>query len=414
MLCAILLATLTAAELDDGGFAHGSSSSDGGLPRPNPAAQPVKVKIAGALVLPSSAYLDALWLPRAARADEATAKEVRRQLQAFLERLGYELASVTTVVRDEAIEVQVDEGKIDRILYLGRLSFPQLRFKLALALPYEVFNRQLLEQQVRELSEQLGIPGVQWELVRTSAVVHEGPQFNQLPGEVDVSIAGVKLLHARRPYEVRVSFPAATGTQVGIDLRAYYIDGLEVGLNYVDQDLLGKGDRWYTAISGGIGLRPRLGNGELYPYFSRGAISARYDTVPLFKLFKPNLWAQASLVNRHRPDLNLESYLAFTVDAAIQLELELLPGVRFLLGGGYQYRRLSAFEVPPLLESPVGDEVEVRSRPFFRFTQAWVINPQVLRWDRRHTLESELERSGAAGRVPLLARARRREDRRLP
>jgi hypothetical protein len=369
-----------------------SSSMDGGIRDTSAAevAPRVTVTIVGAQVQPPAVYLESLKIALNARPDEATGEEVRRQLQEFLQRTGYELATVTTHLVPGGVVAEIDEGKIERIIFLGQLSFQQLRFKLALALPYDVFNRDLLDRQIHHLSSELNTPGVRWELVRTSFVEHEGPQVTRLPSELDLSLGGGEMVHEARPYEVRISFPPASGSFVGLDIRAYYIDGFELGISYVGRDLLMKDDLWYVAASGGLGLRQRLGTGDYYPYFSRGAIEARYSTAKLFKYFKPNIWTQSSVVSRQRPDLALENYWAFTEDAAIGVELEVRPGLRYGLSGGYEYRVLFEHQAPPGVENAFVGTISERQRPFLRLTQESVFNPGVLRWDRRHTIESEL------------------------
>lgn len=383
----------------DGGFALDAgergvvldaTNPDAGLVRGVAVVPKVTVLIKGARVLPVEVYLDTLELPQLDRADAETAKEVQRQLREFLLRTGFELSTVSSKVTPEGIEVQLDEGQIDRIIFLGRLSFQQIRFKLALALPYEVFNRALLDRQVRELAAEMRMPGVRWELVHTAAVAHSGPQVTSLPSEMDLEVLGQQLVHERRPYEVRVVFPEPTGSGLGIDIRSHYVNGLEGGVNFVARDLLGKGDLFFAATSGGVGLRSRIETEKLYPHFSRAYLEARYHTPPILKYFRPNVWVESNLVTRQRADLNLENYFALTLDAATQLEVELRPGLRVAVGGGAQYRRLFGFQLVPGLEAPPDVLVNERARPFLRVTHESVIDPDVLRWDRRHTLESEL------------------------
>ncbi len=398
VLLAIVATGLAASSLD-GGFALDTGDRGQVIDGSNPDAGPqtaaavaplVTVTILGARVLPPEVYLDMLQLPQFDRPDEATSREVRRQLQDYLKRTGFELATVTTRVTSKGIEAEIDEGKVDRLIFLGRMSFQQVRFKLALVLPYEVFNRPLLDRQVRELGEQLKMPGVRWELVRTAAVDHNGPQVTHLPNQMDLQLAGAQMVHQRRPYEIRISFPDATGSYFGIDIRSNYVNGLETGLNYVGRDLLGKGDVWYTATSGGFGLRSRIATEKLYPHFSRAFVEGRYSTVPVFKVFKPNLWTEANLISRQRADLNLENYWALTSDVAVQLEVEVRPALQFLVGGGFEYRRLFGLEVAPQTESPPDVTVTERKRPFIRATHESAVDPTVLRWDRRHSIESEL------------------------
>jgi len=137
---------------------------------------------------------------------------------------------VAVTVTATGIDLEIDEGQIERVLYLGQLSFQQIRFKLALALPNDVFNRPLLDAQVRELSRSMGLTGVRWELIRTSAVAHVGPQVTQLPPQMDLALMGSTLIHERRPYEVHIIFPEVLGTGLGLEVRSGYLNGFEGGL----------------------------------------------------------------------------------------------------------------------------------------------------------------------------------------
>ncbi len=383
----------------DGGFAVDAgergividqTDPDGGVSTAAAVAPQVTVRILGALVLPAEVYLDMLKLKVSARPNEATAKEIQEQLAHYLHRVGFELARVSTRVVEGGIEATIDEGKVDRIIFLGQMSFQQVRFKLALVLPYEVFNRPLLDRQVRELADALGMPGVRWELVHTASVDHAGPQVTSIPAQMDMNLAGAEMVHERRPYEVRISFADVEGSYFGLEIKSNYVNGLETGLNYTGRDLLGKGDVWYVATSGGVGLRSRILTEKLYPHFSRAYFEAQYSTVPLLKYFRPNLWAETNLSSRQRADLFVENYWAWTADAALQLQVEARPGLRFLVGAGFEFRKLFGLEVVPDFQTPPDVTVTERNRPFIRAIHESVFDPTVLRWDRRHTIESEL------------------------
>jgi hypothetical protein len=350
----------------------------------------VALHIEGAKVLPPEVYFDVVKLPEHARPSEATAKEVQRQLLEFLLRTGFELATVSAVPTDDGVDVDLDEGQIERVLFLGQLSFQQVRFKLALLLPSEVFNRPLLDRQVRELSASMHLPGVHWELVRTTEVVHVGPQITQLPPQLNLALQGDEVIHERRPYEVHILFPEATGSGLGIDVRSDYVNGLQFGVNYLRRDLLFSGDRGYAAASGGVGARARLDTEKLYAHLSRAAVELRYDAFPLLGQLRPNLWAQGEWIARQRRDLWIENYNSLGVAAALQLELELRSGLHFLVGTGFEWRRLFGFagSSAGLLAADAVDSE--RKRPFLRVTHESVVDPSVLRWERRQTLESEL------------------------
>lgn len=349
----------------------------------------VALRIVGAKVLPPEVYFDVIKLPDHARPDGATAREVQKQVLEFLLRTGFELAVVSARVTETGIEVAVDEGQIERVLFLGQLTFQQVRFKLALLIPNDVFNRPLLDRQVRELSVSLQLPGVRWELVRTSAVAHSGPQVTQLPEPMDFELQGAQVIHARRPYELHIIFPEALGNGLGIDIRSSYQNGLETGVNFTKQGLFLDGDRAFAALGAGAGARLRLDTERMYVHFSRSALELRYDTPPLWGRLRPNLWGQGEWLARQRPDLLLENYNAVTVAGALQAELRIRKGLWFMMGAGYEQRRLFGFE--GTAEGPLPADVVLadRRRPFTRATHESVLDPGVVRWERRHTLESE-------------------------
>jgi hypothetical protein len=349
----------------------------------------VALRIEGALVLPPEVYFDVIRLPDSARPNEATARGVQKQVLEFLLRTGFELAQVSARVTATGIDVTVDEGQIERVLFLGQLTFQQVRFKLALLVPNDVFNRPLLDRQVRELAEEMRLPGVRWELVRTSAVAHSGPQVTQLPNAMNFALQGAQVIHARRPYELHIIFPEALGTGLGIDLRSSYLSGLETGVNFVKQGLVLDGDRGFAALSAGAGARTRLDTERLYVHFSRSVLELRYDAPPMWGHLRPNVWGQAEWLARQRPDLFLENYNAVSVAAALQFELRIRRGLQFLMGVGYEQRRLFGFEATSA--GPMSADVVLadRRRPFTRATHESVFDASVVRWERRHTLESE-------------------------
>src|SRR4051794_1610008 len=224
------------------------------------------VRFHGNRALPDEVYLAALQLPDDAAANEETAQRIHDELQAFLYRAGYDLADVSTRVSGELIDVDISEGRLEKIVFRGKLSLKTIRFKLLLDLPQEVFNRPLLEREMRELSLKLDIDRVWYELVPTREVKHIGPQVENL-GEIQ----GHELVHPREPYELHVSFnDPEWWTGLGVDLRSGYFDGLELGPNYQGKSLIFEDDRWRTAISGGVGLRQRISDQQIYPAFSRG------------------------------------------------------------------------------------------------------------------------------------------------
>ena len=405
----LLIAALLAVSPDAGFSSDGgvqvldSSEADSGTLLEAERTKPIPVRIFGEKVLPREIYLDVLNLSPQVRATEVTAKKVQAQLLAFLQRTGFELASVEAHVADGGIDVSLNEGQIERIIFVGRMSFQLVRFKLALVLPHDVFNRPLVDRQVRELSESMGLKGVTWELVRNASVAHEGPQLEALPPKLEMSVQGTPVIHARRPYELHLFFPEDSHyTGPGIDLRSGYIDGFEGGLNYQGRALVQPGDRWQVAGGGGLGLRSRIDTEKLYTHFSRGFVGFHYDTVALLGRLRPGLWLESDWLARQRADLNLENYNALRAAISAQADLELRQGFNVLGGIGFEWRRLFGFEPAP--DRPLTLDVtgNDRKRPFLRGAVDYIIDPNINRWDRRHGVEAEVREYFPVGPQPGL------------
>lgn len=334
----------------------------------------------GNRALPDEIYLAALNLPEGARPDEATAKLVHDQLESFLYKAGYDLANVTTVVNGELIDVELNEGRLEKIVFRGKLSLKTIRFKLLFSVPQEVFNRPLIERQLREYSQKLDIDHVWYELVPTEAVKHVGPQVENL-GEIQ----GHELVHPLEPYELHVFFSDPEWwTGVGVDVRSGYFYGLELGPNYQGKSLLFEDDRYRVAGSAGVGLRQRISDNRIYPAFSRGAAEAIWYGPEVF--VRPIVSLQGEVVELQRKDLGLENYWNAQADAAVHVQRQLARGKTVSLGFGMRYLHLWGFraadglEVPPFLK-----EVE-RYRTFADLGADLLFDVPSQRWDRRHEL----------------------------
>jgi hypothetical protein len=363
----------------------------------------VTVRIQGALVLPPEVYLDILKLPPKATATSKTAALLRKQVLTFLRRTGFELATVKARVANGAVTLEVDEGQIERVLFLGPLSYQLLRFKLSLELPNDVFNRAHFDQQVRELSEELNVPGVRWELVRTAPVKHVGPQVVETSNADDDGIGSEWAFRARRPYEVRVFFPEdSIGTTLGAAVRTDFLDGLQLGLINPARDVLSRGDLLRIEGMGGAGLRSSIDSGGLYPHFSRAFLGLIYDTPPVLNGLRAGLSFDGTWLSRQRQDLNLEDYNALIGTAAVQLQYDLFSALRIHAGVGLEWRRFFGFQASATGPVPPSVQISNRFRQFFQFAQEWVVDPRVLRWDRRHALESEVRLYLASASQPSM------------
>ena len=166
-------------------------------------APPLALRFEGNVVLPNEVYQGALVLPPHARADLPTAQNVAEQLPRFLFERGYELAQVFVTVGPDGLTVHLEEGQLEKVVFRGRFTVRMLRFKLALNLPRQVVNRPLLEREVAERAQALGIEPPTWTLVETDAPDHDGAQLEPTPSLI---VAGRPLIRPRRRFELGPNF----------------------------------------------------------------------------------------------------------------------------------------------------------------------------------------------------------------
>ncbi len=361
---------------------------------------PTWLHFTGNRVLPAEVYKVQLALPRDAQPSEALAHQIERSVYRFLKRSGYDLATVTATFADQQINVQVDEGRLEKVVFRGGLTVQSLQFKLALFIDQDVFNRYTLQRQVDRLSKSIGIKVVKWALVPTANPDHIGFQLTNLP-----ALEGFELVHEREPYELHFFFEEHDwNVGLGADLRSSYLDGLEVGINYQNRNLLFDGDRWRVAASGGAGIRKRIYDSTYYPDFSRAFVEARYYTPPLAGIVQPYVWLTGTLIGRNRPDLLVENYNEASSIFSGHVKVHITEGFSASIGLGGEWRRIfhlvpsSALMADQQLPPDVDDLCppahrngcpgSERLRAFTELRAEWVIKANEERPDRRHALQA--------------------------
>jgi hypothetical protein len=345
--------------------------------------------IEGEKVLPEEVYRAILELPPDAGPNPQTADLIEHQVSDFLRRSGYELADVDVSPTDGGLRCTINEGQLEKVVFQGRLTVQTVRFKLALDIPHDVFNRPALERQVHKLEKQLGLSDIRLVLQSTRELAHVGPQLTTVP-----EVKGFELLHERRPYELHIVLPEKDwDTGLGLDIRIGYVDGFEAWLNYQGRSGLLKDDRWRVEAGGGVGLRNSIANEALYVHFSRAFADGHYLFPALRYHLRPAIEITADVFSRQRRDLNLENYYANQATGAAWMEWEPTTGIRFQSGGGFFYRRLYAFTYgPPTFDiTTAAVEPEERARPFLAMRFDFTFDPQNERWDRHHRLFAELQ-----------------------
>src|SRR5690348_11994078 len=74
----------------------------------------------GNVIFDARVYRSVLDLPENVRATSAEASAISTTLRNFLRHAGYDLATVRARVQGEQIAVEIDEGRLDKIVVLGQ------------------------------------------------------------------------------------------------------------------------------------------------------------------------------------------------------------------------------------------------------------------------------------------------------
>jgi hypothetical protein len=348
------------------------------------------VVFSGNLVLNDEVYLAILDLPPGFVADKQGAAQVREVLLTFLHRAGYELARVETAVEGDRILVDIDEGRVEKIILRGQGSLRTVQLLIGLSIPHNVFNRPYLERQLASLRKQNSVEVENFELVRTSEVRHLGPQVEDLGPIVDDlgKFVGHPLIPPRADYELHIVFRRREWAEgLGLVGGLSGVDGLRVGLAYKEEDLFMPGDRWGAAAQAGAKVRSRIADERAYPALTRATAEMQWYTPRMRFGLRPLISARGDLSSRQRPDVGLESYIATRLQLVVGLSYEFFRGATVALGLGaeeldvFQLRGVEGLDLAP------GVEKDSTLRPYLNGTAQLVFDADEIRRDRRHELE---------------------------
>jgi hypothetical protein len=348
----------------------------------------------GSQLLNEFVYRAVIRLPPNAGPNQETARDVAGQLAFFLGEAGYELASVRAQVKDQHIELLIDEGALDKIIVAGLGWLGALRFRAKLNLPLDVFNRRLFELQLPTLARQFGMMSYRYELWPVhllgadNALVLEGmEELRAMPG-----------LRPARGYELRIfakTDPWGTGFSPEVILNGPI--GLGIGGRYRWRDIIQTGDRWQWHFRLGGTFRsylpPETGSRPVntLDYVSVRWLSRSWDSSP--SGLRMTVVPRAELWTLQRRDLMLESYriglLELPVGAGAQLTRQF--ALFFTLG---PQRRFITHKQPALgsaLLPEVAQVPRVSTRAFLRLNSQYTFNPAELRQDLHDTLALQLD-----------------------
>lgn len=345
----------------------------------------------GNLVLNDEVYLAVLELPPDFVPDKSGAALVRTRLLSFLHRAGYTEASVGTEVQGQRILVDIDEGRVERVVLRGQGSLRTVQVLLGLSLPYNIYNGPYLERQLKDLREQSGVEVEHFELVESKQVDHLGPQVEDLGPIVDDlgRFVGHPLIPPKAKKELRIVLRRREwATGLGLVAGLGGVEGLRMGLEYRGEGLALSKDRWSAGTQLGLRIRSRLSDDRAYLALSRAQAELQWYTPRLRIGLRPVLTARGELSSRQRPDIGLESYNATRVQLTLGLSYELFRGAAVALGLGGE--ELDVFGLKPAMEGvgPAGNVAPSSTlRPYLSGTALLILDADEIRRDRRTEFE---------------------------
>lgn len=348
----------------------------------------------GNVILTDEVYQNILDLPAQARATPELADEVEARVLRFLRRAGYDLATVAASARGDQIVVEVDEGRVDRIVYLGESAVGTLFFRLETLLPFNVFNRPLLQRQLALLKEQFNLKAARWQLVSV------GKKEDSIPIEALQTLRDEALRRLRagdlavRPtgFELRVTVEHDDRGGISPVLGIGSGNGVEVGANYRRPGSLLRDDAFEGEARIGANTRQRLDTGQRGLFLSHLSGLGRWFTPRLFgtRRLRAYLEAGGDLISRQRSDLDLNSFRFLTVAGSLNLNAILPHDVTLSVGSGFERRWLYALEpataATPLLPV-VAATAAAQTRIFGTLSVHALLPPEDLRADRKHRLD---------------------------
>jgi hypothetical protein len=319
----------------------------------------------------------------------AEAEAVASLLSDFLKVAGYDLAHVAAYPRQGGIVVEVDEGRLDKIIFVGQDVFRALELQLSFNLPGRVFNRPLVEQQLANLTRVFGLDGASFEVVDV-----------ENPGESRVDIDRMSFLRTfevLRPgeaHELRVHLrykERSPGLRLGIAVGS--IDGFAVEGGYLWRGLLGPRDRLELSATVGARIADPFAADEDRVGLARVRGEVEYQTPPFL-----GGWGAAvasisgDLQSRRRPDLDLGRYYFIPIRAQAGLafeggrvfSLELTAGVEQAYVFGVEPR--ASGNPPPDVTDAPGEFLRAMGSVALRLH----LNPDEVYFGRAHRFDVDL------------------------
>lgn len=354
------------------------------------AAEAYPIEVRGNVALPSAVYESAIFLSDQARTKTATiakkrARQVARSALDFLLASGYDLATATATIADGVVYLDVEEGRLDKIIFMRQGTLRTLELKFSIKLPGDIFNRPLLQQQLDALVRDTDVTKATFEVVKVERVRHAGVQI-----EEPRLLRGLELLKPGAPHELHIYLERPDrrdGLRLQLGIRSP--DGFYGGLKYNESDLVLKGDKLDTEARVGFRLDDEIDTASNPVGLSRLQAAIELHSPPFGDFVSTYMRFDASLFARLRRDLNVANYYYVPLEGSVNASMLATDTMTVSLGVGVQERFL--FGIDPVEGETVTPLVEATEREDLRIFMAGSIEldfeKNALRLDRGHRLE---------------------------
>lgn len=346
------------------------------------------IEIRGNVAIAENVYLTYLDVARCGDTGDPQrrAASVRKCVDDFLARSGYELAKVEARVEDGRIVVAVDEGRLDRIVITGAGPFTTFRLQFELELPGRVFNRPLIDRRLAEIRDAFDIEETTYALHRVA---------DREPGDVvieDPKVLGERtFLSLQQPFELRINVRKrswTSGARFGFGFDPP--DGLFVRAGTRVKGLIFDEDRFRFDSRIGVRVVDTFRSSGTRLGLSRGRLLLRQSSPPLFaKQLRLFLELDIDMIGRNRADLMVDSFLYAPLLGTAKAELRFGDYLTLWAGGGVEQRFL--FDVRELENQMVNPIVDATERDDLRAVVEVggkiLFSRDELRLDRDHSMQ---------------------------
>ena len=315
------------------------------------AAAPPTVEITGTEVLNPRVARSAAGLPRADTADLAAwgAGAAARIVAAYATR-GYSYARAWSKVGpDGSVLIDVDEGRMSGIVFVGASPDQAILFRVDVALPDDVFHLPTLEHGLDEIKTKYNLVSVDWAVVDREELI---------PNRLDQPVP-------LRSLRVNIARENQYGWRIAAELDPTF--GLVPRGGYTHSSLLMDGDKLGVSLAVGVPWRRYLLDAEPKFTWVHGELLAAYTTVPFADGRLSASYEAAGAVSRFdRVDLGLATYFAARWSTYLNLQVHLVRQL-LVLSFGFGVGDTHVFRAEPVVSTPPVADTSPPERTRFRY-----------------------------------------------